>query len=75
MRVAQTEAEVNNFKEGIVRMMSNLTIDTVKEQYMANKDMFDNHQYSVHDYSDEDNVEEAETMGPFVLDAVGKEED
>ena len=43
MRVAQTEAEVNNFKEGIVRMMSNLTIHTVKEQYMANKEMFDNH--------------------------------
>ena len=37
---------------------------------MANKEMFDNHQYSVHDHSDEEgDVEEAETInGPIIID-------
>ena len=54
MRVAQTEDEVRVFKEGIVRMLSNLTLMQVKKQYLDNKEMFDNHAYSVHDHSDDE---------------------
>lgn len=60
MRAAQTEAEVEKFKEGIVRMLSNFTLYQVKQQYMENKEMFDNHQYSVHDKTDD----EAEVVEP-----------
>ena len=50
MRSAE-EAEIRLFKEGIVRMLSNLMVYKVKSQYLDNKEMFDNHAYSVHDQS------------------------
>lgn len=40
---------MNAFKESIVRLLSNFTIHTVKTQYVENKEMYDNHAYSVHD--------------------------
>ena len=43
MRIAQSEAEVDHFKQGIVRMLSNLALMQVKQQYLDNKEMFDNH--------------------------------
>ena len=47
------EAEVKQFKEGIVRMMSNLMVYKVKQDYMDNKQMFDNHSYDIHDHQNE----------------------
>ncbi len=44
------EAEVKLFKEGIVRMMSNLMVYKVKQDYIDNKQMFDNHSYDIHDH-------------------------
>ena len=35
-------------------MLSNLTLMQVKKQYLDNKEMFDNHAYSVHDHSDDE---------------------
>ena len=58
MRYVQTEAEVEQFKDGIVRFMSNFSIYMVKQQYLDNKEMFDNHAYNIHDH-DED-AEEVE---------------
>ena len=57
MRNVQTQAEVDEFKDGIVRILSNLTLMQVKQQYLDNKEMFDNHQYSVHDASDGEEAE------------------
>lgn len=53
MRVAQTEAEVAEFREGIIRFMSNFAVFNVKQQYLDNKEMFDNHSYNIHDHADE----------------------
>ena len=57
MRAAKTEAEVNHFKDGIVRIMSNLSIYTVKQQYMENKEMWDNQPYSIHEHGQDDAAE------------------
>ena len=55
------EAEVKLFKEGIVRMMSNLMVYKVKQDYIDNKQMFDNHSYDIHEHQNEqeDAVDEA----------------
>ena len=63
MRVAQTEDEVKSFKEGIVRMLSNLTLMQVKQQYLDNKEMFDNHAYSIHDHSSDDEADVVSRQG------------
>ena len=52
MRMVKTDTEVNVFKEGIVRLLSNFMVYVVKTQYLDNKDMFDNNSYSIHDGDD-----------------------
>ena len=71
MRDAKTEAEVEKFKEGIVRTLSNFTLYQVKQQYMENKELFDNHQYNIHDHSE---GEEAEIVKEEEGEELSKEE-
>ena len=55
MRDAKTEAEVTEFKEGIVRLLSNFTLYKVKQDYEENKEMFDSKAatYNIHEHNDE----------------------
>ena len=55
MKLAKTEAEVNEFKEGIVRILSNFTLYKVKQDYIDNKELFDAQaaNYNIHDHGDE----------------------
>ena len=52
MRTVQTENEVDEFKRGITRMLSNLMVYEVKRQYMEDPSRFRN--TSIHEPDDED---------------------
>ena len=57
MRGKRTETEVREFKDGIIRFMSNFALMSVKQSYMDNKDMFDSGNYSIHDHGEDPNAE------------------
>ena len=60
MRHVQTQNEVDQFKEGIVRLLSNLLVYEVKKQYQEDPGRFRQTQ-NIHEYSDEEQEDDFES--------------
>ena len=59
-RNATSEVEVEKFKEGIVRTLSNLTLYEISRQYKENPAFFDQAQRNIHEEAKDEEVDEAE---------------
>ena len=73
MRLAQSEAEVEKFKEGIVRVLSNLTIYEVKRQYEENPELFTSNK-TIYDPDDDEEAEITQTDSAAASQSYEKEE-
>ena len=59
-RHAESEVEVEKFKEGIVRTLSNLTLFEISKQYKENPAFFDKATRNIHEETKDEDIDEAE---------------